>query len=208
MLGTAFMYLLIALQFQQRMTFAGVVTDAMRENSMAIGPLHVNSNISSHWFPFFSIQAKLVYVDATIGVWVVHLKATPGTVFAPHRHAGKVYVHTISGHWGYLEHNDEWIAKTGDFVLETDGSTHTFYATEDSPEDVELLCVMHGALLYQNEYGDYDSIADWRVITNLYYEWAEKNNIVPFDVTRPRARSPDPVWKPKPAQTDRCPQEL
>jgi hypothetical protein len=38
------------------------------------------------------------------------------------------FAYTISGKWGYLEH--DWTATAGDFVYETPGESHTLVAYE------------------------------------------------------------------------------
>jgi 2,4'-dihydroxyacetophenone dioxygenase len=48
-----------------------------------------------------------------------------------HYHPQQVFAFTISGKWGYLEH--DWTATAGDFVYEAPGEAHTLvaYETED-----------------------------------------------------------------------------
>ena len=50
--------------------------------------------------------------------WGDILCAKPGLVNR-HYHPHQVFAYTISGKWGYLEH--EWIATAGNFVYETPG---------------------------------------------------------------------------------------
>ena len=45
-----------------------------------------------------------------------------------HYHPHQVFALTISGKWGYLEH--DWTATAGDFVYETPGEGHTLVAYE------------------------------------------------------------------------------
>ena len=46
----------------------------------------------------------------------------------PHRHPQQVFAYTISGKWGYLEH--DWIATAGNWVYEAPGESHTPIAYE------------------------------------------------------------------------------
>src|SRR5256885_1149081 len=45
-----------------------------------------------------------------------------------HYHPQQVFAYTISGKWGYLEH--DWVATAGDFVYEAPGEAHTLVAHE------------------------------------------------------------------------------
>jgi 2,4'-dihydroxyacetophenone dioxygenase len=45
-----------------------------------------------------------------------------------HYHPQQVFAFTISGKWGYLEH--DWVATAGDFVYEAPGEAHTLVAHE------------------------------------------------------------------------------
>jgi 2,4'-dihydroxyacetophenone dioxygenase len=40
-----------------------------------------------------------------------------------HYHPQQIFAYTISGKWGYLEH--DWVATAGDFVYEAPGEAHT-----------------------------------------------------------------------------------
>ena len=50
-----------------------------------------------------------------------------------HYHPHQVFAYTISGKWGYLEH--DWIATAGDFVYEAPGEAHTLVAHESRRAD-------------------------------------------------------------------------
>ncbi len=39
-----------------------------------------------------------------------------------HRHEGQVFAYTISGRWGFLEH--DWVATAGDWIYEAPGVAH------------------------------------------------------------------------------------
>ena len=55
------------------------------------------------------------------------LRQGPGLVNR-HYHPQQVFAYTISGKWGYLEH--DWVATAGDFVYEAPGEAHTLVAHE------------------------------------------------------------------------------
>ena len=44
-----------------------------------------------------------------------------------HYHPQQVFAYTISGKWGYLEH--DWVATAGDWIYEAPGEAHTWSRT-------------------------------------------------------------------------------
>ena len=50
-----------------------------------------------------------------------------------HYHPHQVFAYTISGKWGYLEH--DWVATAGDFDLRGAGRGHTLVAYESRRAD-------------------------------------------------------------------------
>jgi 2,4'-dihydroxyacetophenone dioxygenase len=50
-----------------------------------------------------------------------------GAAVLRHYHPRQIFAYTISGTWGYLEH--DWVA-TGDWVYEAPGEAHTLVAYE------------------------------------------------------------------------------
>ena len=63
----------------------------------------------------------------------------------------RVGAYTISGKWGYLEH--DWIATAGDFVDETPGEAHTLVAYEH-PDPMRVFFIVKGPLIWLDEKGD------------------------------------------------------
>ena len=59
-----------------------------------------------------------------------------------HYHPHEVFAYTLSGKWGYLEH--EWTATRGDFVYETPGEGHTLVAF-DHPEPMRAFFIVKAA---------------------------------------------------------------
>ena len=68
----------------------------------------------------------------------------------------------------------------------------------DSPEDAEIFFIVYGSLEYLDVYGDTIIMEDWRSVANRYYEYCKENEIEYFDLTHPRSKSNDLVWKEKP----------
>lgn len=67
-----------------------------------------------------------------------------------HYHPQEVFAYTISGKWGYLEH--DWTAEAGDFVYESPGEGHTLVAY-DSPEPMKGMFILTGPLIWLDENG-------------------------------------------------------
>ena len=74
-----------------------------------------------------------------------------------HYHPHEVFAYTISGKWGYLEH--DWIATAGDFIYETPGEGHTLVAYE-SDEPMTVLFIVKGPLIWLDEKGEPSAIFD------------------------------------------------
>ena len=74
-----------------------------------------------------------------------------------HYHPHEVFAYTISGKWGYLEH--DWTATAGDFVYETPGESHTLVAYEHV-EPMRTLFIVTGPLIWLDEDGKPDGYFD------------------------------------------------
>ncbi|MFX5622541.1 2,4'-dihydroxyacetophenone dioxygenase family protein, partial [Acinetobacter baumannii] len=74
-----------------------------------------------------------------------------------HYHPHEVFAYTISGKWGYLEH--DWTATAGDFVYETPGEGHTLVAYEHE-QPMRAFFIVKGPLVWLDEKGNADGIFD------------------------------------------------
>lgn len=104
------------------------------------------------------IEVKLVHVNHSNGTWVTLHRFQPGVQVPAHRHAGIVIAYTLSGRWGYREH--DFVATAGSVVHEPAGSFHTLYIPEDNDGPTEVLFVMSGGLALANEDGSLWGVAD------------------------------------------------
>ena len=68
-----------------------------------------------------------------------------------HYHPHEVFAYTISGKWGYLEH--DWVAIAGDFIYETPGEAHTLVA-HDHPDPMKVFFIVKGPLVWLDEKGE------------------------------------------------------
>jgi quercetin dioxygenase-like cupin family protein len=126
------------------------------------------------------VLIKLLRVDPVSGQICVILTAPGGTQLGIHKHYGSVILYTVKGAWRYLEH--DWVARGGDFVYETAGSSHTFVV--EPGEETEAFIVVEGALEFLDEEGNTLAIEDWRSMHRRYLDYCEQEGLEPVDVTR------------------------
>ncbi|MDP1966138.1 MAG: 2,4'-dihydroxyacetophenone dioxygenase family protein, partial [Reyranella sp.] len=74
-----------------------------------------------------------------------------------HYHPHEVFAYTISGKWGYLEH--DWTATAGDFIYETPGEAHTLVAY-DHPDPMKVFFIVTGPLVWLDEKGEPEGYFD------------------------------------------------
>jgi 2,4'-dihydroxyacetophenone dioxygenase len=91
-----------------------------------------------------------------------------------HYHPHQVFAYTISGKWGYLEH--DWIATAGDFVYEAPGEAHTLVAHE-SDEPMMVTFNVTGPLIWLDENGEAEGTFDVYDYIELCKEHYEKVGI-------------------------------
>jgi len=70
-----------------------------------------------------TVSSKPLWISPSQNKWCDVLMAKNAGVVNRHYHPHEVFAYTISGKWGYLEH--DWIATAGDFIYETPGEAHT-----------------------------------------------------------------------------------
>ena len=85
-----------------------------------------------------TVGTRPIWISVSQNSWCDVLRATGAGLVNRHYHPHEVFAYTISGKWGYLEHN--WIATAGDFVYEAPGEAHTLVAHEsDEPMMVTFM---------------------------------------------------------------------
>ncbi|HZF25700.1 MAG TPA: 2,4'-dihydroxyacetophenone dioxygenase family protein [Steroidobacteraceae bacterium] len=83
--------------------------------------------------------------------WCAPLVAKRAGLINRHYHPQQVLTFTVSGKWGYLEH--DWTATAGDFVYEPPGESHTLVAYE-TPEPTVIYSDVTGPLIWLDEKGE------------------------------------------------------
>ena len=88
-----------------------------------------------------------------------------------HYHPQQVFAYTISGKWGYLEH--DWIATAGDFVYEAPGEAHTLVAYESRASRCSCTSTSPGPLIWLDENGEpvgHFDVFDYIELCQEHYE--------------------------------------
>lgn len=135
------------------------------------------------WIPFLpyseELGLKIIRLNPVSGEWVSLLRVPAGMELPKHYHSGTVHVYTLSGSWGYKEH--EWIASPGSFVFETAASAHTPVA--QSGEDVVTLNIVMGDWNIVDETGAVLAVENWKTMLKRYDDYCDANGIAPVDIT-------------------------
>lgn len=88
-----------------------------------------------------------------------------------HYHPHEVFAYTISGKWGYLEH--DWTATAGDFIFESPGEGHTLVAY-DHPDPMKVFFQVTGPLIWLDENGEPDGFFDVHTYIQMCRDHYEK----------------------------------
>ena len=104
-----------------------------------------------YFFPISeTVVSRPLWIAPQLNMWAnILVSKRPGMVNR-HYHPHPVFAYTISGKWGYLEH--DWIATRGDVVYETSGGSHTLVSYEDD-EPMRVFFVVYGPLIWLDEEG-------------------------------------------------------
>ena len=124
-----------------------------------------------YFVPFTeTVSSKPLWISPTQNKWCDILMAKSAGLVNRHYHPHQVLAYTISGKWGYLEH--DWIATAGDFIYESPGEGHTLVSYEH-PDPMKVFFVVSGPLMWLNEQDDtvghYD-VFDYMKDARAHYE--------------------------------------
>lgn len=104
-----------------------------------------------------TVSSRPLWISPSQNKWCDILMAKSAGLVNRHYHPHEVFAYTISGKWGYLEH--DWTATKGDFVYETPGEGHTLVAF-DHPEPMRAFFIVKGPLIWLDEQGNPDGYFD------------------------------------------------
>lgn len=117
-----------------------------------------------------TVSTRPVWISPTRNMWCDVLMAKSAGLVNRHYHPHEVFAYTISGKWGYLEH--DWVATAGDFVYETPGEGHTLVAYE-SDEPMKVHFKVTGPLIWLDEKGEpngYFDVHNYIELCRNHYE--------------------------------------
>jgi 2,4'-dihydroxyacetophenone dioxygenase len=111
------------------------------------------ANSDERYFVPFNetVSSRPIWISPQRNMWADILMAKSAGLVNRHYHPHQIFAYTISGKWGYLEH--DWTATAGDFVYETPGEGHTLVAYE-SGEPMRVFFVVQGPLIWLDEDGN------------------------------------------------------
>lgn len=106
-------------------------------------------DVPEFWMPFTeTVMARPLWICLQRNMWANILAAKGAGKVNRHYHPHPVQAYTISGQWGYEEH--DWIARKGDVLFEPPGIAHTLLAYE-SDEPMRVFFVVEGPLIWVDD---------------------------------------------------------
>jgi 2,4'-dihydroxyacetophenone dioxygenase len=123
-----------------------------------------------YYVPFTdTVSSRPLWISPAQNKWCDILYAKRAGLVNRHYHPHQVFAYTISGKWGYLEH--DWTATAGDFVYETPGEGHTLVAY-DHPDPMRVFFIVEGPLIWLKEDGSaegYFDVHDYIALARAHY---------------------------------------
>jgi 2,4'-dihydroxyacetophenone dioxygenase len=104
-----------------------------------------------------TVSSRPLWISPQQNRWCDVLMAKSAGLVNRHYHPHEVFAYTISGKWGYLEH--DWTATAGDFIYEAPGEGHTLVAYEHK-DPMKVFFVVKGPLIWLDENGETNGFFD------------------------------------------------
>ena len=124
-----------------------------------------------YYVPFTeTVSSRPLWISPSQNRWCDILMAKQAGLVNRHYHPHQVFAYTISGKWGYLEH--DWTATAGDFVYETPGEGHTLVAFEHK-DPMKVFFIVSGPLIWLDENGEstgYFDVHNYIALCKEHYE--------------------------------------
>jgi 2,4'-dihydroxyacetophenone dioxygenase len=117
-----------------------------------------------------TVSSRPLWISPSRNMWCDILRAKGAGLVNRHYHPHQVFAYTISGKWGYLEH--DWTATAGDFVYESPGEGHTLVAYEHA-EPMKVFFIVQGSLIWLDEEGrssGHFDVHDYIALCRRHYE--------------------------------------
>ena len=111
------------------------------------------ATLDERWYAPLSptVGSRPLFISPSQNRWCDVLMAKGAGLVNRHYHPQQVFAYTISGKWGYLEH--DWVATKGDWIYEAPGEAHTLVAYE-SDEPMMVTFNVTGPLIWLDENGE------------------------------------------------------
>lgn len=124
-----------------------------------------------YYVPFSeTVSSRPLWISPSQNRWADILYAKAAGLVNRHYHPHEVFAYTISGKWGYLEH--DWVATAGDFVYESPGEGHTLVAYKHE-EPMRAYFIVKGPLIWLDEDGSsagHFDVHDYIAMCRAHYE--------------------------------------
>ena len=139
---------------------------AITTPSLAGSPPPMSWHLGSDDLPFADdfgapgVRLKLLQADVEGGFFTVRIRFAPGVLLPPHKHTGAVFAYTLSGEWTYLEHVESPPSRTGSYLYEPPGTTHTLKVADHNSGETDVVFVIFGAMLVLDDAGSVAAVLD------------------------------------------------
>lgn len=124
-----------------------------------------------YYVPFSeTVFSRPLWISPSQNKWCDILMAKGPGLVNRHYHPHQVFAYTISGKWGYLEH--DWTATAGDFIYETPGEGHTLVAYQHK-DPMKVFFIVEGPLIWLDEEGrsnGHFDVHDYIALCRAHYE--------------------------------------
>jgi 2,4'-dihydroxyacetophenone dioxygenase len=117
-----------------------------------------------------TVSSRPLWISPQQNKWADILYAKRAGLVNRHYHPHEVFAYTISGKWGYLEH--DWTATAGDFIYETPGEGHTLVAYEHT-DPMRVFFIVTGPLIWLDEAGNgagHFDVHDYIAMCRAHYD--------------------------------------
>ncbi len=110
---------------------------------------------------------RLLRASIADDCYVMAGRLPAGLTVGTHRHLGPVHMFTLSGAWGYREH--EFVNRAGSYLFEPAGSVHTLFVPDSNTEVTETLTIVHGRTEYLDAAGSVIAVSDVHATLATYF---------------------------------------
>lgn len=148
------------------------IRTVFREGALPDAYVHEAPYADERYFVPFTdtVSSRPLWIAPSQNKWADILFAKAAGLVNRHYHAHEVVAYTISGKWGYLEH--DWVATAGDFIYESPGEAHTLVAYEHA-DPMRAFFVVTGPLIWLDEEGNdagHFDVFDYMKLCRNHYE--------------------------------------